>query len=163
MDICHKVTNWVDHNRGFVGAILIGVLLSVGLVACTPETESLIMPSEQVGAVALNREAITLQTDLEKRAIRIKADEAAYNADVAALNKRVESAQTDIQEQQEVRGKLIEIVGGLGQVAVTGAVNPAQGVAAAIQIMTLLAAGGLVYDNRRKDKVIKNRTGKKVA
>lgn len=154
MDISHKILVWLDHNRHLALALGIALCLVIGLASCAPKTGSLLFPEVRVSAAQLDTEVITVETDLQKRAIEITALQEKYNADVAAANKRIETAKADIKSQKEMRIKLVEIAGALGTAAAAGTINPAAGIAAAIQVVTLLAAGGAVLDNRRKDKII---------
>lgn len=155
LDVWHSVMKWIDYNRGKTVGLVVALFICVGLASCVPKTLSLVEPGVKVTAPELAREVVVVKTELEKRAITLKADEEKYNADVTAANAKIEAAEGDIQRQVEIRTKIVEIAGGIGVAAMTGTVNPAAGAAAALQIVTLLVGGGAILDNRRKDKVIK--------
>lgn len=158
MDILHSLTNWVDHNRGIVFALILSVLGSAVLVGCPITTQSLINPSEKVTVAELQSEDIVLTADMDKRKVQIEGLLGQYNVDVEAHNAKIELAQAEIQRKAEMRAKIVEIVGGLGTAAATGSLTPEAGVAAVLQLTTLLSTIGLVYDNRRKDKLITAKT-----
>jgi len=152
MDALHAVLNWLDHNRYLAIGLLVAVLLSAGIVGCQPTTASLTTPGEKVTATELEREAVTVGADLAKRGASLEADVAAYNAALAA-------AAADIERQYAIRAAIVETVGSLGVAAAEGTISPAAGIGAIIQLLTLGAAGGLLLDNRRKDKVITTALG----
>jgi len=141
MDGLHKVLKWADHNRGLAIALALAVLLAAWFAGCQPRTESVLNPGEKVTADVLQREAIVVKADYE------------------AKLKAFEVAKADLERQYALRQQIVGVVGALGQTAAGGGLTPAAGVAGAIQLLTLAAAGGAVYDNRRKDKVIKKKNG----
>ena len=147
MDLIHKALNWADHNRWLVAAAIIGIALSVALIGCQATTQSVLHPDVQVTAAELDREALIVQTEAELALKKLEGQ-----------TQQLKLAKADIQRQQELRAQIVGIVGAVGTAAVEGAVSPASGIAAAVQLLTLLALGGSVLDNRRKDKVIADAT-----
>ena len=128
MDILHSMLKWLDYNRGLVAALVLGVIASAWLVGCDVKTGSILDPTRQVTPSQLDREITTLQGQMDKRASAIKTMEAEYNADVTAANQNIVAANADLDAQEAI-----------------GSV---------VQLLTLLATGGLVIDNRRKDRRI---------
>jgi len=137
----------IEHNRYTVIGILVALLSAAVFVGCDITTESLTTPGEKVDQVELDREIVTVEADLAKR-------QAALNADIEAHNAAVATAQDDLQQKAEFRATIIETVGSVGLAAAEGTASPAAGVGAFVQLLTLGAAGGLLADNRRKDRVI---------
>ena len=136
MGMVNAVLKWVDHNRYLVTVILVGLVISIMLIACQPMTTSVLSPPDQVTGTELEREAVIIAKDAESKL------------------QQLEIAKVDIERKLELRAKIIEVAGGIGQAVASGALNPATGAAAVLQIITLAAAGGAIADNRRKDKVI---------
>ena len=155
MDVLHKFLKFVDHQRGLVIALVFGLLVIGIFNGCQPKTISLIDPSAKVTAAQLERERQAIVHGLEEDKMQLALAEDRYNAKVVAHNGALDGAQADLAQQAEFRLQLIEWVGGLATTVVSGAINPAQGVAAGLNLLTLLAAGGLGYDSLRKNKVIK--------
>ena len=137
MDGLHSVLKWIDHNRGLAIGLAGALLLSAAFAGCQPKTQSVLNPPEKVTGDVIAREAAIVEGD--------------YAAKLAAF----EVADADLQRQYELRAKIVEIGGALGTTALGGGLTPAAGLAAGLQLLTLAAAGGAVYDNRRKDKKIK--------
>ena len=140
MDGLHAVLKWADHNRWLATFLVLALLCAVGFAGCQPKTQSVLNPPQKVTADVIQREAAVVESD--------------YEAKLAAF----EIAQADLERQYALRQQIIGVVGALGTAAAGGGLTPAAGVAGAIQLLTLAAAGGALVDNRRKDKVIKNKT-----
>jgi len=132
----HSMIKWIDHNRYLAGVILVGLTITVLLIGCQPMTTSVLNPPKQVTGAELQREAVIVSKDAESKL------------------QQLELAKADIERKLELRARLVEIAGGIGQAVTSGTLNPASGIAAALQILTLAAASGAIADNRRKDKVI---------
>ena len=137
MDGLHKVLKWIDHNRGLAVMLCAALLVCLAFAGCQPKTQSMLNPGERVTGDVIQREAAIVEAD--------------YGAKLQAF----EIAKTDLQRQYELRAKIVEIGGALGTAAIGGGLTPVAGIAAALQLLTLAAAGGAVYDNRRKDRKIK--------
>ncbi len=154
MDILHSMLKWLDYNRGLVAALVLGVIASAWLVGCDVKTGSILDPTRQVTPSQLDREITTLQGQMDKRASAIKTMEAEYNADVTAANQNIVAANADLDAQEALRLKLIEIAGGIGTAVASGGFTAPAAIGSVVQLLTLLATGGLVIDNRRKDRRI---------
>jgi len=137
MDGLHGVLKWIDHNRGLAIGLAGALLVCLAFAGCQPKTQSILHPPEKVTGDVIQREAAIVNAD--------------YEAKLAAF----EIAQADLDRQYALRAKIVEIGGALGTAALGGGLTPAAGLAAGLQLLTLAAAGGAVYDNRRKDKKIK--------
>jgi len=138
MDGLHGVMKWADHNRWLAAALVVACLVCVGFVGCQPKTQSVLNPPQKVTHDVLQREAAVVESD--------------YTAKLKAF----EIAQADLERQYALRQQIVGVVGALGTAAAGGGLTPVAGIAGAIQLLTLAAAGGLAMDNRRKDKVIKS-------
>jgi len=137
MDGLHKALKWIDHNRYLSTALVVALLIAVAFAGCQPTTQSVLNPGEKVTAVELQREAAVIKAD--------------YKAKLKSL----EVAKADLEQQYELRQQIVGVVGALGQTAAGGGLTPTAGIAGAVQLLTLAAAGGALVDNRRKDKIIK--------
>jgi len=135
MDMLHKALKWVDQNRYMAVAVILAVGLAVWLLGCQPMTASVRHPGEQVTAVELEREAALIESDIQ------------------AQLKALEMARADIERQVALRAQAVEILGGLATAATTGTFTPATGINAGLTLLGLIGLGA-VADNRRKDKVI---------
>lgn len=135
-DKAHGFFKWLDYNRFLVAGALLAILLAVLLASCTPKTTSLLNPPAQVTDAQLQSELVTIQTDYD------------------AMIQKAEIAKADLEQQYATRAKIVEIVGGVVNLAASGGLNPATGAAAGLQLLTLLGGIGLLLDNRRKDSVI---------
>lgn len=164
MDLLHEVLNlwlgvlrkgfaWLDYNRFLALGVVLAVLTSAWVVGCEPRTRGL-TSEQRVTLLELEREVVSLQEHLDKRAAEIRQSEVAYNAEVQGVNRAIELAEADLRQQVELRLKLIEVAGGLGTAIATGGVTAPTAIATVTQLLTLLAAGGLALDNRRKNAVI---------
>lgn len=154
-DIFHKLCKLLDYNRWLAAGLAAGAILAVLLIGCRAKTESLGAPGRKVTAGQFQLEVIDQTASLERRAAEIERQRSAYNADVAALNQKIEAGRADLQRQEELRAKVIEFAGGLIATAASGApVTPGAAAGAALQLLTLLGLAGAAVDNRRKDRVI---------
>jgi len=131
-----KLKKAIDHNRYLAIALVIGLVVCVAFVGCQPKVRSLLDPQATVTAEELQREWVQIEADFEAKA------------------EEVEIAQAELQRKAELRAKIVEIAGGFAMSAARG--DPISA-GAAVGGMMQIAALGLVWDNRRKDKVIKKR------
>ncbi len=128
----------LDHNRYLVTGIVASILVAVLFTSCTPKTASLIQPPPaMVTSAQLQSELVTIQGDYD------------------TIIKKAEVAQADLEAQYAFRAKVVEAVGSAVTLAAGGGLNPINGAAAGLQLLTLLGGIGLIADNRRKDAVIK--------
>jgi len=143
MDILHKIVKGFDHKRGLVVSVILGALVCLGIAGCPATTGSILNPGTEVTA-----------PELEGEALDIAALGKTYVADMEAKTGKLEIARADIKQQNERKQKLVELAGGVALAAAGGGINPATGIAAIVQAMTLCIAGGALYDKRRTDKVL---------
>lgn len=153
-DLLHTILTWLDHNRYLALSLAAALALSGWLVGCDPKTTSLLSPQQKVTVEQLGREVITVQANFDKRAALLKQEEAAYNADVKSANDSIDLAKADIAKQVALRTQLVEVAGGIGTAVATGGMTAPAAIGSVIQILGLLAAGGLGLDNLRKNAVI---------
>ena len=134
-DIVHDVMKWIDHNRYLAIAFVIGsgIIIAMLLGGCVPTATY----------DGIEHDAITLAAEGDKIAARHASEIADY-----------EAAGSIIANKTERNNQINEILGSLGTAALSGTITPQAGLAAGFQLMTLLGAGGLLIDNKKKDKVI---------
>ena len=144
-----NVWRMIEHNRYAVIGILVSLVSAVVFVGCEIKTESLTAPGVEVNETQLEREAVTVEANLAMR-------QAALNADIEAYNAAAAVARGDLADKAAFRAKVIRTVGAIGMTAAEGTLSPATAAASFIQLLTIGAAGGLLADNRRKDKIIKS-------
>jgi len=133
----------VEHNRFAFGVPMVLLVMALAVTSCEPRANSIMEPGETVSAAELQIEVVQVEADFEAKM---------QAADIGAA---------EIERKRLKRAKIIGVIGGVATAAAQGAVNPATGIAAGIQLLTLGIAGGVVADNRRKDKIIKAKTAKK--
>jgi len=153
-DGVHSALKFIDHNRYAVIGILLAAMVAAALTGCQVTTASTLTPGKKVTAEELSREVAVAEAGFAKRRADLEAGAAMLNADIEAHNTAVETAEAELQRKAEFRATIIETVGSLGVAAAEGTVSPAAGVGAVVQLLTLGAAGGLLADNRRKDRMI---------
>ena len=161
-DGLHSTLKIIDHNRYAVIGILLAVMVAATLTGCQVTTASTLTPGEHVTADELSREVAVAEAGFAKRHADLEAGAGALNADIDAHNATVETARSELQRKAEFRAAIVETVGSLGLAAAEGTVSPAAGVGAIVQLLTLGAAGGLLADNRRKDRVIQTKAGEPI-
>lgn len=154
MDLVNKLSSWAEHNRFLVLMLILGAILGVGIIGCQPKTTSLLDPQEKVTPIQLEREVVIVQLGLDDQATQIEQLRQNYNARVAAANAQIEAAGADLQAQQELRLRLLELAGGLGTAVAQGGVTAPVAVGSIVQMLALLVAGGAGLDSIRKSKVI---------
>jgi len=153
-DGLHSTLTIIDHNRYAVIGILLAAMVAAALAGCQVTTASTLAPGEKVTADGLSREVAVADAGFAKRRADLEAGAAALNADIDAHNAAVDAAESELRRKAEFRSTIVETVGSLGVAAAEGTVSPAAGIGAVVQLLTLGAAGGLLADNRRKDRVI---------
>lgn len=156
MDTLHNFLKWISYNRGLVFAVLLIAATGFWLTGCPPTTQSLTDPTAKVTPVELGREVIVLQGTFDEQAISLREATAKHNVRVKALNERVAAAEADIEQQQELRAFLVNTAGGIGEALVGGTATPGNIISTLLTVGSVLALGGVGYDNRRKNKVIKS-------
>ncbi len=138
MDILHKATTWVDHNRYVALVGMIALATVIWIVGCQATTESVLHEGTQVTKVELEREAISIVAE--------------YEARVATL----ELAQADIERKEAARAMAVQVLAGLATSLASGTVTPASGINIGITLLGLIGLGA-VADNRRKDSLLKKK------
>lgn len=155
-DFFHKITNWIDHNRGQFLGLLIPVLI-VGLflfVGCS-QTQSLNDPTVKVDRQTFVLESMEAEQQLKQETIEIESLLEKHNAQIAAHNERTEAGLEDLDQQDERNSQILEIASGaIGEYASGGTVS---GIPLFMSLLNLAGIGwgiGNKVDNVRKDQVI---------
>ena len=155
-DFFHKVTNWIDHNRGQFFGVLIPVIAVVVffLIGCS-KTQSLKDPAVKVDRDTFVIESMEAEEVLQQETIDIEAMLEKHNAKIASYNERKQAGLADLDRQDERNQQILDIAGGaVGEYASGGTVS---GVPLVMTLLNLAGIGwgiGNKYDNVRKDKVI---------
>ncbi len=132
-----KLGTWVRHNLGMTVGIILCVIVLGWTYGCVSTVESLLMPGKKIARPELNIEFNSEMSRLEN--------------ELTTLTKTYEVREQDLDRQDAFKQQLFQQGVAFAQ---GGQVNPL-GV-----VMTLgtLLLGGVVIDNRSKDKVIATRT-----
>ncbi len=155
-DYFHKITNWIDHNRGqFFGALIPVIAVLVFLLIGCSTTQSIHDPKVKVDRQAFVIEALEAEQQLKQETIDIEAMLDKHNAKIAAHNDRKEAGLEDLNHQDERKSQILEIASGaVGNYASGGTVS---GMAVLMSLLNLAGIGwgiGNKVDNVRKDQVI---------
>ena len=147
MDALHKMLKWIDHNRGVVAGLVLTALVAGWLVGCEPTTQSIKDADRQVTAAEFEREVLDEKAALEARTVLLEQD-------AELLAQRAEVGAADLERQYELRRQILTAVGALGSDLAEGDFSAPGLINGIVSILLLGLAGGAVYDNRRKDRVI---------
>lgn len=131
-----KIVKWISHNQGLFCALAISVGLLIWTYGCESQVSSLLNSDKRI-----TRNELVLEIEQEQRRLEGELD---------ALLKRAEVKMAQLDRQDAIKRKLFEFAALTAQ---TGQINPAGVVA----LLGTVLGGGLLIDNRVKDKVIKNR------
>ena len=155
-DFFHKVTNWIDHNRGqFLGVLIPVIAVAVFLIVGCSKTQSLKDSGVKVDRQTFAIEAMEAQDSLDQETIDITAMLEKHNARITAYNDRKEAGIADLDRQDERNSQILEITGGAVAEIVSG--TTVSTVPLMVSLLNLAGIGwgvGNKYDNLRKDKVI---------
>lgn len=149
-DYFHQALKWVSYNRGKVFGALLAIGVVIFVFGCQIKTTSLVDPSQEVTQDQFHQEYNLLAADLERRYLLMEEE-------VKELTANYEMGATDLDRKAEQRRERIKLAQGIVAAGLTG--NPVAWGEVAITGITLLMAGlltGSVYDQRKKDRVIKN-------
>ena len=155
MDVVHSIGKWIDHNRYQFMAIIIFCLVGGWLLCGCVETQSLLNPETKVNDVELQQEIAVIQGTIAEKEAAINQAISNLDAEVDKYNQKIEIAVEDLAKQAEMRQKVLEIAGSLGTAALTGGATASTVLPSVIAFGSLLAAGGTIADNRRKNLIIK--------
>lgn len=175
-DIVHRVTNLISYNRGVVIAALVAAALAIPAciefkgespVTGKPETAATLATQEEAEQKRIDAEikkaerlrtasADALRRELEHRTAEINNSYEETVIDLAEEQARLEAGFTAGHEQIAAKQDSLKWwIDSANTVVAT--INP--GLAQPLSLVTSLLLGGAIYDNRRKDRKIKNATG----
>jgi outer membrane murein-binding lipoprotein Lpp len=138
--------DFADHHRGLVVGLVIAVALISWISGCDSTTTHL---GQTVNRAQLDVQSTAFQGSINARVAQLEADITAFNAGLDAAN-------ADLDKQDELKAKVIDIAGGLATTAATGGtVNAAGLIASIIGAGGLLSAAGMGVDRARASKRIK--------
>lgn len=127
--------SWISHNQGVCAGVVLSVILLVWTFGCQSTVRS------PISDKMVTRQQLTVEVGIKARQLESELD---------ALTQRAEVSYQELDRQDEIKRKLFQFASLTAQ---TNTVNP-MGV---ITLVGTLLGGGLLVDNRIKDKVIKNR------
>lgn len=132
----NMIKKWISHNQGMFVALFIVSGLLIWTYGCESTVSSLIHPDTKVNRVELNLE---VQQETQR-----------LEAELDMLIKQAALKNQKLDQQDAIKQKLLDFAAGTAE---SGSFNPAGLLALGISILS----GGLLIDNRIKDKVIANR------
>ncbi len=135
MDLWHKITKWLDYNRGIAIAVIMSLAVCIPLITGGCKPTVIIDGTEYT--------SVTLPVKGEEILNRHKTEVAAY-----------EAAGVELAGKEEAQKELFEVLGSTGTSLIAGTVNPAAIPATIVQLVTLAAAAGFGFDSRRRGKLL---------
>ncbi len=156
-DWWHVITNFIDYDRYKVLAVITVLLLVMVGVSCEAETSSLRDPQVKVGRAGFQIEVLTLLTELESERLAALQFVEQVNAKISAHNVMVETGIADLDQQDEVKAELFEIVGSVATQWASGGVPTAAIVGTVLTAGSMLLGFGAHADKRRADKELAKR------
>jgi len=155
-DLMHKLTNWIDHNRGqFFGILIPAVVLIVLLFAGCSKTQSIADPTQKVDRQGFLIEAIAAEQQLKQETIDIEALLQKHNTKIETYNLKKDTGLADLDSQDQRNQRILEITGGaLTEYASGGTFTPIPLLLSLLNVAGIGWGLGNKYDNMRKDKVI---------
>lgn len=155
-DFMHKVTNWIDHNRGQFFGMLIPVMMVLALLAvgCS-KTQSLADPAKKVDRQTFIIEGLAAEQQLKQETIDIEALLEKHNAKIESYNLQKETGLADLDQQDQRNQQILEIAeGALTEYTSGGTVSAGPLIFSLLNLAGIGWGIGNKFDNLRKDKVI---------
>lgn len=158
MDLIHKLTNLVDHNRGTVaGLLVLAASLALGACATLDGVVTSSTSGEKLDQDGLRAEYIQHSNELQSRYDAAAKTIREANAEIESIERDAEQLNVNYEaDNQLAQGEIdnrAESIGALAKFAAQAAGIP--WLIPLTSIGTTATAAGAVYDNRRKDKIIK--------
>lgn len=154
MDYMNKFLKFVDHERGKIIGVVLGITLVLCLYGCSAQIKSPIS-GEVVTRQDFKIEATKVEEDLNKMYQQIIAMKSAYNNKVEQLNSSIESADAEFTKIENFQESLLNIgSGAITTLASGGTVNAGELISSLIAAAGVFGVGGAVVDHARKNKVI---------
>jgi len=153
------ITKAIDHNPWTLCCLILYAACIVWFAGCEPTTPGLAMAGN-VDRHTYELQVIDAGRDLAVRQLELDAQLVAHNAEVRALNERIESGRADLERQAELRRSITEIFAGLVTAAATGVMTWPTAAAALVSGLGIFGTLGFGLDNRRKDRKIQSLNGK---
>ena len=152
----HKLTNWIDHNRGqFFGLLIPTAAVIVLLFVGCSKTQSITDPARKVDRQTFAIESMAKEQELKQETIDIEALLQKHNAKIETYNLKKETGLADLDSQDQRNQRILEITGGaLTEYASGGTFTPIPLLLSLLNIAGIGWGLGNKYDNMRKDKVI---------
>ena len=154
MEIWHRITNWIDHNRGVFFGIVFAVLLGGWIIGCQAKMPGLV-EDEPVILEVFRAQVDRAELDIKNQIAAHHLTGENLQATVDALNAKVEYTEEGFAKKIEFNRAVVEFGGGIISTLISGGtIDAADKVGGFITL--LLGAGvlGLAVDNNRKDRKI---------
>lgn len=155
-DFMHKLTNWIDHNRGqFFGLLIPAMAVLVMLAVGCSQTQSLTDPAKKVDRQTFIVEGLAAEQQLKQETIEIEAMLEKHNAKIETYNLQKDAGLADLDRQDLRNQQILEITGGaLSEYASGGTVTAGPIILSLLNLAGIGWGIGNKYDNVRKDKII---------
>lgn len=99
-------------------------------------------------------DAATLKAKYARTAAQIATDTAAYNADLASFNGKLDAAQADLQKQAQMRASIVNTAGGIIRAAAGAGFDPSAAIGTALTAVMGLGLVGSLADSASKSKIL---------
>lgn len=148
MDIFHKITKWLDHNRYVaMGALMVALVCLVSFGCESTTRWQVNSETREVTRPELEQQLTAAATDLDQQ-------QAALIAKRDALIASGEIALADLDHKDERKAAALTAIGNIVQSAATGGFDPVSAGLGLFTLATTFIGGGALMDNRRKNSVI---------
>jgi hypothetical protein len=155
-DWLHGALKILDHERGKLVGLAVGVLIIASIVGCDVKVRSP-FTGESVTRDEFTMEVMTARDDLDLERLGLEQAQFAFNKKIKLHNEQKRIGEEAFVEKEKFQQGFIEIAAGaVTTLATGGQLNMAQ------ILMSVMALGGVgtaiggVVDSARKNKVINN-------
>jgi hypothetical protein len=160
-DVWHDFTKFVDHYRYTFIALLIAVFLIGSMIAaigCQSQVAGLTSP-EKVTRTELDVQALAVTQSLDAERAQLEAAFTVFNAKVASKQEEYNMKVASLEQQDKLRADVFTGIVGIGQGLMTQTMTVPEAAFAGVGILGALFGVGATLDNKRKDKVIIDKSG----
>lgn len=152
-DLLHKILKFVDHERGKIIGLVVGVVVVFGVYGCQVELKSPFSGNkvtEKEFQVEFNTAKAKLEAQMQQ--LEIEMEELVAKGQITA---------EEFAKWQKVKSQLFDVAGGVATtLASGGAINTTQVVASLLAVAGITGTAGGWLDSNRKNKVIEKEKAK---